>query len=290
VTPEKRRDLRRADRSVQVIARFLITVLTAECLVALTAMGQEKPISNPVAGNPAAIREGASLFRANCAMCHGLNAKGGGRGPDLSANRWTHGASDANIFRTITQGVPGTEMPGSGFEDSEVWSLVAYLRSLAPSKGASSGDRLKGEKIFSGSGGCSECHMVRGQGGRLGPDLTRVGASRSASYLVDSIRQPSKDLSDGMLDPNNPLGLPLIYETVTVVMANGRKITGVAKNEDTFSIQLLDTEQHFQFFLKKDLKEVTHERKSLMPAYSEQKLSPAALEDLVAYLESLRGD
>jgi putative heme-binding domain-containing protein len=132
--------------------------------------------------------------------------------------------------------------------------------------------------------------MVKGHGGRLGPDLSRVGASGSASYLIDSIREPSKDLSEGMLDPNNPLGLPFVYDTVTVVTASGQRITGVAKNEDAFSVQLLDIDQNFQFFLKKDLNQVIHERKSLMPAYSEQMLNAAAVQDLVAYLEGLRGD
>jgi putative heme-binding domain-containing protein len=93
-----------------------------------------------------------------------------------------------------------------------------------------------------------------------------------------------------MLDPNNHWGLPLVYDTVTVVTTSGRKITGVAKNEDTFSVQLLDTDQNLQFFAKKDLRQVIHERKSLMPAYSEQVLSADALRDLVAYLQSLRGD
>jgi putative heme-binding domain-containing protein len=120
--------------------------------------------------------------------------------------------------------------------------------------------------------------------------LSRVGEARSAAYLIDSIRDPNSELSSGMLDPNNHYGLPLIYDTVTVVTASGDKIVGVAKNEDTFSIQLLDNHQQLQFFLKKDLKQITHERKSLMPAYSEQMLSPADLQDLVAYLESLRAE
>jgi cytochrome c oxidase cbb3-type subunit III len=152
------------------------------------------------------------------------------------------------------------------------------------------GDRVKGEKIFRETAGCSTCHMVQGRGGLLGPDLSRVGEARSATYLIDSIREPDKELSSGMLDPNNHYGLPLIYDTVTVVTASGQKIVGIAKNEDTFSIQLLDTHQQLQFLMKKDLKQVTHERKSLMPAYSEQMLQPADLQDLVAYLESLRAE
>jgi putative heme-binding domain-containing protein len=181
-------------------------------------------------------------------------------------------------------------MPANGFEDSETWAIIAYLRSLAPSpQPKMSGDATKGKKIFTGAAGCSTCHMVNGRGGLLGPDLSRVGASRSLAYLIESIREPDKELSDGMLDPNNHYGLPLVYDTATVVLKNGQKLTGVAKNEDTFTIQLLDTNQQLQLFQKRDLKEVVHERKSLMPAYSEQMMSPGELQDLLAYLETLRG-
>jgi cytochrome c oxidase cbb3-type subunit 3 len=273
--------------------KWIAVAISAFILLGGGAWGgaAQQAAANPVAGNAAAIREGASLFRSNCSPCHGPNAQGGGRGPDLTSGRWVHGSSDAEILATITHGVSGTEMPANTFEDSETWAIIAYVRSLAPAKSAIiSGDRVKGEKIFTETAGCSACHMVQGHGGLLGPDLSRVGESRSAAYLVESIREPSRELSSGMLDPNNHYGLPLIYDTVTVVTADGQKIVGVAKNEDTFSIQLLDTHQQLQFFLKKDLKEVTHERKSLMPAYSEQMLKPADLDDLVAYLESLRAE
>ena len=110
-----------------------------------------------------AIKEGTSLFRGNCSPCHGLNAHGGGRGPDLTSGRWTHGSSDAEIFHTITQGVPGTQMPANGFEDSETWAIIAYLRTLTPSSSVkSSGDPAKGKRIFHGAAGCSTCHMVDG--------------------------------------------------------------------------------------------------------------------------------
>jgi cytochrome c oxidase cbb3-type subunit 3 len=267
----------------------LLLLTPAVLALVLSATPQDHGVTNPVAGNPRAIHEGASLFRANCSPCHGLNAQGGGRGPDLTAGRWVHGSTDADLFRTVTRGVPGTEMPANALDDSEVWAILAYVRSLAPAKTqAPSGDPAKGKKIFWETAGCSTCHMVQGRGGVLGPDLSRVGEARSAAYLIDSIRQPSKELSTGMLDPNNHYGLPLVYDTVTVVTADGHKIVGVAKNEDTFSLQLIDINQQLQFFLKKNLREVTHERKSLMPAYSEDRLNPADLQDLVAYLEGLR--
>lgn len=265
-------------------ARTSVIILISLILYALGAAANNAP------PNAAAVKEGASLFRANCSPCHGLKARGGGRGPDLTSGRWTHGSTDDAIFHTITQGVPGTEMPANAFEGSEVRAIIAYLRSLAPpTRQAVTGNAAKGKKIFSETAGCSTCHMINGVGGLLGPDLSRVGASRSAAYLIDSIRHPDKELSDGMLDPNNHYGLPLIYDTVTVVTSSTKKVTGIAKNEDTYSVQLLGTDQTLYFFLKKDLKEVIHERRSLMPAYSQDSLDTAQMEDLIAYLVTLRG-
>src|ERR1700726_2432220 len=117
-------------------------------MAASLATAAEKPTSTSSRGKAAAVKEGASLFRANCSPCHGLSARGGGRGPDLTSGRWTHGSTDSAIFRTITQGVPGTEMPANGFDDSEIRAIIAYLRSLAPPKRAIiNGDPVKGKKI-----------------------------------------------------------------------------------------------------------------------------------------------
>ena len=101
-------------------------------------------------------------------------------------------------------------MPANGFEDSEIWAIIAYLRSLAPPKNpVISGDRAKGEKIFWEAANCGRCHMVKGRGGLLGPDLSRIGAARSTAYLTDSIRDPDKDLSVGQFDPNNHYGFDM---------------------------------------------------------------------------------
>lgn len=286
-----RPDLKPAHKPhLRVVTRWrpwLLLAVLAACSFSASAQDQKK---GTLERNAAAAKEGASLFRAGCAPCHGLNARGGGRGPDLTSGRWTHGSTDDDLFRTISQGVPGTEMPANGFEDSETRAIIAYLRTLAPPKMVTEpGNAARGRKIFFGDVGCANCHMVRGVGGLLGPDLSRVGAARSVSYLVDSIRDPDKELSVGMIDPNNHYVVPLVYDTVTVVTANGEKITGVARNEDTYSIQMITTAQQLQSFLKGDLKEVSHQRRSLMPAYSEDALDAVQLRDLIAYLETLRG-
>ena len=90
----------------------LVSFISIGLLAGVASAPADEP-KNPLAGDPAAIKEGASLFRANCSPCHGLNARGGGRGPDLTSGLWIHGGSDAAIFRTISQGVPGTEMPAN---------------------------------------------------------------------------------------------------------------------------------------------------------------------------------
>ena len=263
----------------------------AVCLLLLTGAlgGETKRDANPLPGNPATLKEGESLFRANCSPCHGINAKGGGRGPDLTSGRWSHGSSDDDIFRTISDGVPGTEMPANAFADSEIWILVSYLRSLSPAKPVRvAGDPQRGEELFTRQQGCSVCHMVRGKGGALGPDLSRIGASRSIASLTESIREPDRELSDGMLDPNR-WGPPIVYDTVIVTTADGREIKGLAKNEDTFSLQFMDMQQNLHSYSKSELKKVTHLRKSVMPAYSEQMLTGSDLQDLLAFLVTLRG-
>ena len=280
-------------REQKIRCRDGATLLGAGLLLGMliaspSAMAQQTG-TNSAKTKATSIKEGASLFRGNCSPCHGLNARGGGRGPDLTSGRWTHGSTDAAIFRTISQGVPGTDMPANGFEDSEIWAIIAYLRSLAPPKQPMGvGDSAKGRTIFE-SAGCSKCHMVNGSGGRLGPDLSRVAAARSAAYMIESIREPDKELSTLMLDPNNHYSVPLSYGTVTVVTADGERVQGVALNEDTYTIQMMTEEQSLRFFQKSEVKEIVHEHKSLMPAYSEEALSAAQLQDLIAYLETLRG-
>jgi putative heme-binding domain-containing protein len=131
--------------------------------------------------------------------------------------------------------------------------------------------------------------MVLGRGGVVGPDLTRVGAARSLQYLVDSIRDPDKDFSVIPADPNNHYAVPAEWDSVIVVTKQGRSIRGTPKNEDAFTLQLIGEDSHLYLLSKEDLAEVKHTRRSLMPAYSEQKLNAVELRDLLAYLANLRG-
>ena len=248
---------------------------------------------NPYAGNPKIATLGQFQFRLNCAFCHGLGAHGGGRGPDLTRAHKRHGDSDADLFNTISNGVPGTAMPangttgqGVGMTNEEIWQVITYLRSVevkAPAKPL--GDATHGKQLFYGDANCSGCHMVQGNGGRLGPNLTSVGGIRTPQYITDSVRNPSRRLAQGLLEATKEF--PQEYETVTVVTADGKEIKGVALNEDSFSVQLMDPSEHIYSFEKNQLRSFTKSRTSMMPAYDSTLLSDKDLQDIVAYLLSV---
>ena len=200
----------------------------------------------------------------------------GGRGPNLVAGPLSHGDDDESIRRVIRIGVPGTTMPAfSDLADDDVSNILAYLRSLqkgvVPQEHVP-GDPALGKQVFD-KNGCSGCHRMGAQGSIYGPDLTRIGAARSIDYIRESITNPSADI-------------PEAYEGVAVVTKDGKSITGRRINEDTFTLQLVEPSQKYLMFDKSQLRSVSYEKKSLMPAYH---LSDSELQNLVAYLASLRG-
>jgi putative heme-binding domain-containing protein len=230
------------------------------------------PGGNAHLGNQASIRSGMVLYRVRCGDCHGLDARGY-RGPDLTTV--LPGATDERLFQTIRKGVPGTEMTPSRAQDDDILMVIAYLRNLGappPSEGPV-GNVANGQRLFSAQ--CALCHRVGSHGGRLGPDLTRIGVARSRAALVREIRTPSEWIPPG-------------YETVTVVASDGQRIRGAKKNEDPFTIQVMDLRERLQGYLESRLREVVYEKDSLMPAYSPDKLSESDLNDVVGYLTTLR--
>jgi putative heme-binding domain-containing protein len=248
---------------------------------------------NPLANNPKAAKAGEYEFRINCALCHGLGAHGGGRGPDLTRAQKKHAHSDAEMFQVISNGIPGTAMPangtngqGVGMTDEEIWQIITYIRSVevkAPAKPA--GNATHGKELFYGDANCSLCHMVDGKGGRVGPDLTPVGGSRTRESIIDSVRNPSRRLAWGLTESTKEF--PQEYETITVTTADGKEFKGVALNEDSFSVQMMDTREQIHLLEKGKLLSFKKSRESMMPVYKPDVLSDKDLEDIVAYLVSV---
>jgi cytochrome c oxidase cbb3-type subunit III len=269
--------------------RRCIAILALSLILGVSASRVGAQGKNPYAGNAKVAKLGEFEFRANCAFCHGLGAHGGGRGPDLTRTPKKHGDSDAEMFNTINNGVPGTAMPpngatqqGVGMTDEEVWQVVTYIRSVEKKPGKMSGDAKHGRELFYGSDGCATCHMFGGKGGRLGPDLTAAGTSRSTEYLVESVRNPSRRLAQGISEAMKEFSAE--YETVDVVTADGTNYKGTLLNEDSFTIQFLDTREQVHSFDKASLKSWNKSRQSLMPVYDEKALPEKDLQDLLAFL------
>jgi len=275
----------------RTLARFAGLALVC-ALAAAEPLGAQG--TNPYAGDAKMAKVGESQFRANCAFCHGLGARGGGRGPDLTRTPKRHGESDADLFNTINNGVPGTAMPpngatqqGVGMTEEEIWQVITYIRSVEKKSAAVSGNAAHGRELFFGSAACSTCHMFQGRGGRLGPDLTAAGTARSLAYLVESLRNPSKRLAQGISEAMKEFSTE--YQTVKVVTADGSRLEGTLLNEDSFTVQFVDTREQLHSLDKASLKSLEVSRQSLMPVYDEKMLPEKDLQDLLAFLSSQGG-
>ena len=246
------------------------TIVTAGAWAALLVAS-----AMPVAAQSSAPGAmGAALYAARCADCHGADATGV-RGPDLT-RLWGAGATDDRVFQVIRQGVPGSIMPASTAPDAEVRALVAYLKSIGTATVAvgARGSAVAGETAFWAS--CGGCHRVGQRGGRLGPELTRIGVTQSGDALRTAIRLASAAITPG-------------YQSVTLITRDGASIRGLRKAEDAFSVQVLDTRERLQGYMKADLASVTKDNRSLMPDYGPDRLPDAVLDDLVSFLATLKG-
>jgi cytochrome c oxidase cbb3-type subunit 3 len=252
-------------------------LITIGCWVMAVSVQAQEPRSrtNPF-NTPQGAAEGASLFQTHCTYCHGARGEGG-RGADLTTGTYRHGSSDAELYNTIRNGIPGTEMPSVRVADDDVWKMVAFVRKLglAPETEKAAGDVRAGRAVFEGKGACLSCHAVGRDGGSLGPDLSDVGRRRNPQYLEESVVKPDADVS-------------IPFRTFEITMRSGQSVTGIRLNEDDVSIQLRDRTGNLRSFLKENIVEIRRDRPSLMPSYGAS-LARKELEDLVAYLSSLRG-
>ena len=231
------------------------------------------------------IENGARLYQSSCAGCHGPNGDMV-PGIELQRGQYRRATSDTEVLRIIQTGIPGTTMPPSSFSDLEAGSIVAFLRSAAPSSGSVGrggrgggapvpGSAPGGRAIFEGKGACATCHRVAGTGPRLSPYLSDDGTIRQAGELQKKLVDP-----DALVRPSNRF--------VEAVKKNGTKVAGRLLNQDTFTIQLLDSNERLVSLDRSDLREVTFVKNSPMPSYRDR-LTQEEITDVIAYLVSLKG-
>ncbi len=246
------------------------------CFLALIPVGWAQTLAD----SPELVEQGQALFQTHCSYCHGARGTGG-RGADLTTGQYRRGGSDAQLYDTVRNGIPGTEMPAVRATDEEVWKMVFFVKKLGSMirsmglREKAAGDPVAGKSIYEGKGRCGLCHAVNRKGGSLGPDLSDVGRRRGTRYLAESLLNPEADV-------------PVGYRAIQVIFKKGPPVTGIRLNEDDISIQLRDLNDDLRSFLKGNISEIRYDKPSLMPSYRST-LSDKEIEDVVAYLSSLRG-
>ena len=255
--------------------------LLATILLASTAALAELPIPTQT---PDDLAHGRRLFQGQCARCHGMDGAGG-TGPGLNRSVLGRAPDDQALFSVIKEGIRSTEMPAAWqMIDREIWQVAGYVRSLGrTARVPLPGKPERGKELYEKKGRCATCHIVRGRGGSLGPDLTEIGARRGVSHLRSALLNPG---SNKARDSSGYIS----FLVIRVIAQDGREVRGIRINEDTFTLQLRDADNRAYSFRKNDLKELNRESSaSLMPSY-QTVFSPTEIDDLIAYLADLRGE
>jgi cytochrome c oxidase cbb3-type subunit III len=217
---------------------------------------------------------GSQVFASNCAGCHGLDGRGSERAPGIATNPKGQPMTDAQISQIVAEGIPGTGMPAfHSLSESERQAVVKHLRTLQGRSKTSAVPEHpeQGKSIFFGKAHCADCHMISGQGGFLGSDLSSYASGKSAQQIRDAILNPAADP-----DPRRKVAV--------VVTRDGTRLSGIIRNEDNFSLQLQTADGAFHFFQKSDLTNVARGPQTFMPSDYREKLSRKELDNLASYL------
>ena len=244
--------------------------------VAVHAQPREEATADNVFTGTLDVRMGQRVFRQQCGRCHGRDGAGGELGPDLTEG-FRSASTDAGLFKIVREGIPNTQMIGISRRstDQSVWMVVSYLNSLNNTADVDlPGSATTGQQLFAGKGNCSSCHMVNGDGGRRGPDLSRVGGRLEPDELVSALRTPDEDVAPR-------------WWTLRVTQENGSVVEGLRMNEDTFSMRLMDENEDLWSFSKSGVRSYDRVKTSTMPSV-DGVLTDGEVDDLIAYLYSLR--
>jgi putative heme-binding domain-containing protein len=256
--------------TVKIEAWFLV-------FVGATALLAQNPSlqGHPEDYSRADIEYGARLYTEQCDRCHGASGTGVS-GVDLRSGKFRNAATDMQLRNVILNGFPSAGMPPFKLDAAELTGVIAYLRNMNTIDRGSlkPGDAARGKLVFEGKGACLSCHRVADKGSRKAPDLSSIGANRSAGEIERALTDPN-----GQMKPIN--------RPVHVVTKTGQTIEGRRLNEDTYTVQLTDGDGNLISLTKRDLREMKIGTQSLMPSYKGE-LSTDDLADLVSYLLSLK--
>jgi cytochrome c oxidase cbb3-type subunit III len=242
----------------------------------LTALARLAAQDHPGQYSQTDIDAGTRVYSAQCAQCHGPNGDMVS-GVDLRRAQFRRAVSDDDLAKTITLGVPGAGMPPFALQPAEITGVIAFIRAGfdRTAVAVEVGESTRGRVLFEGKAACGACHRVNGAGSRVAPDLSDIGAARTAGALQQALVNPTSV----MMPINRP---------VRLLMKDGRTISGRRLNEDTYTVQIIDDKERLSSIAKADIRQLIVETKSTMPSYADR-LTAQELADLVAYLITLRG-
>jgi putative heme-binding domain-containing protein len=264
---------RASNRLVQhaTVCCIAIVLVTAFSGVGQRASANKPPQSKRTSTSRAAARQ---VFESTCSACHGLDGRGGERGPDISSRPQIVQMPDLELMEVLRNGRPSGGMPAfAALGDTQLRSVMSYLRFLQGERAdaAIPGDAAKGKTIFFGKGRCADCHMTQGQGGFLGSDLSAFAAALSAEEIRKKILTPREDAN----------------HLTTLTLGNGAKIAGIVRNEDNFSIQLQSLDGTFHFIARPDIFATEASTGPIMPNNYATLLTSGEFDDLVKYLATV---
>jgi cytochrome c oxidase cbb3-type subunit 3 len=262
----------RLHRTVSSVGVILVCAMAVFAISAESANAQAaSPPSRPAGGQADA---GAHTFSTYCSACHGADGRGGERAPNIATARNIIALSDEDLISIVQKGVSGSGMPAFGFlGDPTIRNVIAHLRDLQGKNSAVqiTGNPAMGKTLFFGKANCSQCHMMKGEGGFIAADLTDYASGLAPDAISDAITKP-----DSVLPPTSTV--------VEAVLPGGHKIVGVARAEDNFTITLQTEDGRWHTLQKAMLKSLKHTDRSLHPRDYASRLTASELNDLVSYL------
>jgi putative heme-binding domain-containing protein len=269
-----------------------VKALYVIALLAVAAPAVHAQALNPYTNKPAAIEEGRGLYNGACTACHGINGAAGEIGPGLAIPGRSYARNtDEQIFDAIKHGIPATAMPAqqNALSEDQIWKITAYVKGLRGTAidAPSPGDVAHGEALFWGKGECGSCHVIRGRGSIIGPDLSNLASSRKTNSIIAALStEQHRVYGPGGAQPHNLVPLQT-YPVVQVTTLGGKTVRGVLRNEDSFSMQILGLDQQLYLLDRAKLKTIIYEPKSLMPSDYDKRLSKGEFDDLLAFLTRL---
>jgi cytochrome c oxidase cbb3-type subunit III len=247
------------------------------CLfLAQIGIAQSSQQSKAAHAAPQPTSDGRQIFESRCAACHGLDGRGGERGPDITTRPQIVQLSDRELGEILRQGRPSAGMPPFvSLGTANLKTLLSYVRFLQGKDSAMvlAGNAPNGKQLFFGKAKCADCHMVHGEGGFVGRDLSAYGATLSAREIRRYIVAPGESASSG--------------KRMTTVKLHDAQITGIVRNEDNFSLQLQLLDGTFRFLSKSEFAAIESSSEPIMPTNYGSLLTAAELDDLVKYLRTV---